>query len=239
MLNIRFAGRVGTMVARRVCADALFHAPQVVLDPHLLVHVEDDGCDVRKCRKQSPVVNGVLGTLSFTVDVIVLDICILASVAHRLRGIVLREESEAEWICFPPYQCVRIATLLAVLPSDGELLGVQRLRDSAWIHLASVRKRLARRDNNLVVGITVSHSANPLTKSTPWHLILVAATCPVPALRVSIVWAGRLLGGIRRRCTRKALVMICLCRVAPVAGVRLVNLAANMGLIFQGLQCGI
>ena len=102
--NIRFAGRVGTMVARRVCADALLHAPtspqqlqavkkagrwpcydavrnplhqpawvclnefslraygfritfllnqvpSFVLDPHLLVHVKDDGCDVRKCRK--------------------------------------------------------------------------------------------------------------------------------------------------------------------------------------------
>ena len=32
----------------------------------------------RAVKQQSPVVNGVLGTLSFTVDVIVLDICILA-----------------------------------------------------------------------------------------------------------------------------------------------------------------
>ena len=29
----------------------LNQVPSFVLDPHLLVHVKDDGCDVRKCRK--------------------------------------------------------------------------------------------------------------------------------------------------------------------------------------------
>ena len=48
VLHVGLARRRGAVVARRVRADALLKAPEVVLDPHLLLHVQDRARDVRE-----------------------------------------------------------------------------------------------------------------------------------------------------------------------------------------------
>merc|ERR1712176_244970 len=83
-----------TMVSRRVCTNALIYNPQVVLDPHCVIHNHDGGGDVRKEPEDARVVNSVLDTLCFLRNIIVFYCGILASVTQRFDRVILRKEAK-------------------------------------------------------------------------------------------------------------------------------------------------
>merc|ERR1712151_1480130 len=65
-------GVVTTMLARGVSTNALVHKPQVILDPHSVIDLQDDSCGVwiKFPPRKSSVFKGVISAQGFTGDVI-------------------------------------------------------------------------------------------------------------------------------------------------------------------------
>merc|ERR1712151_752270 len=105
MMDVGVARRICAMRSRWVCTDALVHKPQIVLDPHPVLNLQDNSGCVRQWTKRI-VVNRIFDARSFSVDVVILYSRIFASVAQRFDRIVLREEAKTQWVGFPSNQSV-------------------------------------------------------------------------------------------------------------------------------------
>merc|ERR1719359_74839 len=230
-VDVRLAWWVLAVAAGRIRANALVDRPEVVLNPHAVVLLQNDGGRVWKGREWTLVVDGVLDARSLALNVVVLHRGIFASIAELLDGVVLREEAEAERVRLPADECVRVAALLAILAANSELLGVDRRRHSRHVHILSLRNDLARRQVNILVLVAPGAPSDALAELAARHLILVAAAETVPAMRIAIIWASGFLQCIWHRGAWHPLIVGFLGGVAPVARVLLVHEEAHVRLV--------
>mmetsp|Transcript_64319 Transcript_64319/g.199538 ORF Transcript_64319/g.199538 Transcript_64319/m.199538 type:complete len:467 (-) Transcript_64319:3-1403(-) len=232
MPDVRLAGRLRAVVPGGVRTDALVHEPEVVLDPHGLVHLQDDCGGVREDAEDASELHVVVRAGRLAADVVVLRVGVLAAVAELLDGVVLREKAKAEGVRLPADEGVGVATLLAVLELHGEGLRVQGRRHGRHVHLRRGRDGLARRHLDVLVLVGPSVATDALAEAAPRPLVLVAAALAVPALRVAVVRAVELrVQGVRGRGAGHAGVVRGLGGVAPVTGVWLLDAHADVALV--------
>mmetsp|Transcript_95020 Transcript_95020/g.148649 ORF Transcript_95020/g.148649 Transcript_95020/m.148649 type:complete len:255 (-) Transcript_95020:643-1407(-) len=209
-MYIAFAWRIRAMIAGRICTYALVNPPQIVLNPHRVLNHQDGGCDIREDAKDTLIVNSILNSCGFLLNVIVLHQRIFATITQWLNRIVLREETKTERICFPSNQRIRIATLFAILALYSEGFRVKWWRDRFWINIACIGHDLASGKIDILVFVRPSFPTNALAKLASRQLILITTALTIPALRIAIVWPISLVQGIRDRGSWNTCIMCCL-----------------------------
>mmetsp|Transcript_41605 Transcript_41605/g.67190 ORF Transcript_41605/g.67190 Transcript_41605/m.67190 type:complete len:316 (-) Transcript_41605:87-1034(-) len=188
----RLARRVFAVVARRVGANALVNGPKVILHPHGLVDHEDGSRDVWRTGESSCELHVVVRASGLFGDVVILGIGVLAAVAERLDGVVLREESKAKWVGFPADEGVRVTSLLPILPLHCESLWVKWGVDSRHVHLVCGGDGRARGELDFFVLVTIGFPTDALAQLASGHLILITTALAIPALGVAVVRAVEL-----------------------------------------------
>lgn len=163
----------------RISTDTLLHSSiEAVDDPHVTPNVTHNGGNVpHPTERRDWHMNLVVVENRGLLLNVIVPRGLLLTVAEGSRGIITREELEAEGIGLATDEDLVVTRI-----RNGEILWLDWTMYRLWVHIGGVCDWRTWRKVNIAVFVTPSDTTDTLAEPTAWVVVLVTPPVAVPAM---------------------------------------------------------